>query len=281
MDDEVFEFYKKRIRLRSWVWVVLIIISFSIMAISGYKIFFWNKDNKQIEKEVEEINKITNIEDVPVDEEKEELVNSPQDDPNNDYWSYVKLPLINVDFNELKNKNKDTVAFLKVNGTNINYPVVQTNDNKYYLSHSFNKKANDAGWVFLDYRNNIDKLQDNTIIYAHGRLDKTMFGSLKNIFSNNWYKDTDNYVINLSTPSENTLWQVISVYKIPTETYYLTTNFGTEKSHQKFIDTIISRSKYDFGASVNTNDKILTLSTCYNDREKVVLHARLIKKRKR
>lgn len=281
MDDEVFEFYKKRIRLRSWVWVVLIIISFSIMAISGYKIFFWNKDNKQSEKEVEEINKITNIEDVPVDEEKEELVNSPQDDPNNDYWSYVKLPLINVDFNELKNKNKDTVAFLKVNGTNINYPVVQTNDNKYYLSHSFNKKANDAGWVFLDYRNNIDKLQDNTIIYAHGRLDKTMFGSLKNIFSNNWYKDTDNYVINLSTPSENTLWQVISVYKIPTETYYLTTNFGTEKSHQKFIDTIISRSKYDFGASVNTNDKILTLSTCYNDREKVVLHARLIKKRKR
>ena len=64
--------------------------------------------------------------------------------------------------------------------TNINYPVVQTNDNEYYLGRAFDKSKNDAGWVFMDYRNDVNNLSDNTIIYGHGRLDKTVFGSLKN-----------------------------------------------------------------------------------------------------
>ena len=104
-----------------------------------------------------------------------------------------------------------------------------------------------------------------------------MFGSLKNVFKNKWYQNTDNYVLHLSTPTYNSLWQIFSVYKIPTETYYITTSFGTTESYQKFLTTIQSRSELKFNATVNTNDKILTLSTCYNDKEKVVLHAKLIK----
>ena len=49
----------------------------------------------------------------------------------------------------------------------INYPFVQTSDNDYYLNHSFNKKYNDAGWVFMDYRNNASNFDKNTILYAH------------------------------------------------------------------------------------------------------------------
>lgn len=64
---------------------------------------------------------------------------------------------------------------MKVNGTNINYHFVQANDNIYYLTHSFNKSYNAVGWVFLDYRNN-NTNNKNTIIYAHGRTNKTMFG---------------------------------------------------------------------------------------------------------
>lgn len=93
------------------------------------------------------------------------------------------MNMINVNFNDLKKTNPDIVGWIKVNGTNINYPFVQSKDNKYYLTHSFNKSYNSAGWVFLDYRNN-NTNNKNTIIYAHGRTDKTMFGTLKKVLNN-------------------------------------------------------------------------------------------------
>lgn len=274
---------KTKKRLKSWVWLVLLAISLGGLFFSGYKILAWNNDNKKTEAQIKEIEKVIKVEEIPNDEETQEIVNPPstKPNPNNDYWNYIKLPLISVDFTELLKKNSDTVAFIKVNGTNINYPVVQTTDNNFYLNHSYNKTKNEAGWVFLDYRNNINNLDDNTIIYAHSRLDTTMFGSLRLILTNNWYKDTDNYVINISTPEYNTLWQVFSVYAIPTETYYLTSNFATQASHQEFINTILSRSAFNFNTTVDINDKILTLSTCKNNDRKVVLHAKLIKQQAR
>lgn len=275
---------KTKLKLRKWVWRALLVISLGVLMFSLSKIYVWHQENKQVDDQMSEIEKIIEVKEVE-EEEKEvkiEQINPPKkENKNTDYWNYIKLPLISVDFDELLDKNEDTVAYLKVNGTNINYPVVQTKDNKYYLTHAFDKTSNSAGWVFMDYRNDANNLQDNTIIYAHGRVNTTMFGSLKNVFKSNWYENTDNYIVNLSTPKENTLWQVISVYQIPTETYYLTSSFGTKESKQKFIDTILKRSKYNFKAEVNTDDKILTLSTCANKTEKVVLHAKLIKKQVR
>ena len=267
---------RKKLRKKRRIYgLIICFIAITLLSYSGFQIWKWNLDNKKTSKQEKEIKDVVKVEEVPASDE-DTLVNSPQD-KNNDYWNYIKLPLINVNFDELLAKNSDTVAFLKVNGTNINYPVVQSNDNSYYLTHSYDKSKNDAGWVFLDYRNDINNLSQNTIIYAHGRWDTTMFGSLKNVFKNDWYNKTDNYVIHLSTPSYNSLWQVFSVYSIPTETYYLTSNFVTTESFQTFLNTIEGRSKWNFNAEVNTNDKILTLSTCYNDKEKVVLHAKLIK----
>lgn len=265
--------YKKKKRLKLWAWLVIITINIIVVIISLYQINDWDKDNKSTNKQLKEIKDKVKVEQT---NSNEELINQ-QDNKDNDYWNYIKLPLVNVDFKELLEKNSDTVAFLKVNGTNINYPVVQTNDNEYYLHHSYNKTKNDAGWVFLDYRNNLDNLQENSIIYAHGRYDTTMFGSLKNVFKSDWYNKTDNYVVYLSTPKKNMLWQIFSVYKIKTETYYLTSSFASDESYQKFINTIKERSKYNFNTNVTTNDRILTLSTCYNSSEKVVLHAKLIK----
>ncbi len=268
---------KRKFKFKKIIWGIIFIIGLVVLTISIINIFSWDKDNKNTKKMINDIEKIIKIEEVPEEEEKVEKVNPPEN-PDNDYWNYIKLPLIDVDFTELLKKNSDTVGFLKVNGTNINYPVVQSSDNDYYLTRSFDKSYNDAGWIFLDYRNDINNLQANTIIYGHSRLDTTMFGTLKNIFRNNWYANTDNYVINLSTTKENTLWQVFSVYSVPEEDYYLTTSFSSNEEHQKFVDTLVSRSRYEFNAEVNINDKILTLSTCYVNNERVVLHAKLIKR---
>ncbi len=272
---------KKKRKLKKWVWVTILILGILCLAISFFKIVRWYIDNKNTATEIQKIDKEVQIKKV-TEEENVESINPPEaSNKPNDYWDYIKLPLINVDFTSLLQKNPDTVAFIKVSGTNINYPVVQSTNNSYYLNHSYDKSYNEAGWVFLDYRNDLQNFDSNTIIYAHGRYDTTMFGSLKNVFKNNWYKNTENYVINLSTPIHNTLWQIFSVYIIDTENYYLTTNFASTENYQAFLDTISARSMLSFNASVNTNDKILTLSTCYNNFQKVVLHAKLIKIQKK
>ena len=212
-------------------------------------------------------------EEAPVPEKKEEYSNK-----NTMYWQYLNTPLSSVDFTELVKQNSDTVGWLIVNNTNVNYPVVQTSDNDYYLKHAFNRTKNSAGWVYADFRNNFDNLSKNTVIYAHGRKDKVMFGSLTNTLKENWYKNTDNQIIQFSTLKFNTMWQIISIYKIEAESYYITTDFSSDESFENFIQTMKQRSIYDFGIDVNKDDKLLTLSTCYNDNGiRLVVQAKLVK----
>lgn len=270
---------KKNTRKRKnkkWPWVLLLIVLFAIIVVCLVKIVFWLKDNKTTSEVVNDITNNTNIEEKQ-DDENTELVNK-EEDTTSDYWYYIKFPLIDVDINKLKEKNSDTVGWINVNNTNINYPYVHGKDNNYYLTHSFDKKYNEAGWVFLDYRNDKNLSNKNNILYAHSRLDKTMFGSLSKTLKSNWYNNKDNHIIRLSTEAENTMWQIFSVYKIPEETYYITTNFNSDNDYQKFLNTIKERSIHNFSTNLTTEDKILTLSTCYSDTERTVVHAKLIKR---
>ena len=191
------------------------------------------------------------------------------------------MNLIDADFNELKQINKEVKGWIQVNGTNINYPYVQASDNDFYLNHSFDKSSNGAGWIFMDYRNNSQEFDKNTIIYGHGRSNTSMFGTLKNILKSSWFKDSNNYVIKLATEQENSLWEVFSVYKIPTTSDYLQIKFSSNEEFQNFANKLIERSAYNFNTPVNSTDKIITLSTCWNDEEKVVMHAKLIKTQKK
>lgn len=276
---------KRRRRLRiKWMnifVVIILMVCIVTFCISFKNIFSWNKDNNNIEKEIKEIEKVTEIVEVE-DNENTQIILPTVEIPKIDlYWDYIKLDLISVDFKELKKINSSTVGWLQVLGTNINYPFVQGKDNDYYLTHSFNKKYNKAGWVFMDYRNNKNFTDKNTILYAHSRLDKTMFGTLKTILSNGWLKNPDNYVLKLSTETENTLWQVFSIYHIPETSDYIKFNFSSNEEFNDFTNMLIERSAHDFNTTVAASDKILTLSTCYKEDERMVLHAKLIKREKR
>ena len=133
----------------------------------------------------------------------------------------------------------------------------------------------------MDYRKNTKKNNDNTIVYWHGRYDKTIVGYIKKILTSGWLNNSENYFVRLSTEYENTMWQIFSVYRIKTTTDYLTIYFPTPDNKTEFLNNLKNRSAYDFNTPVNANDKILTLSTCYSDSERVVLHAKLIKREKR
>lgn len=273
----------RRKKLRRKRYLLIGIFCLSVLAFSFSIFFLWNwfQDNQKIDKLAKETIKTVNKKEKK-DNKKTELVNPPEENQKDDYWDYIKMNLLEVNFNELLSKNPDTVGWIEVKGTNINYPIVQTTNNEYYLNHAFDKTKNDAGWVFMDYRNDAKSFNQNTIIYAHSRYNQTMFGSLKNILSSSWYSNKNNHIIRMSTPTENTMWQVFSVYTIAAESYYITPNFSDVNSYQTFLDTLKGRSEVQFSANLNTNDKILTLSTCQdNFGHRVVMHAKLIKRETR
>lgn len=245
--------------------------------ISGIKIIEWKLDSNKTNRQIEDVQKDANIEEKE-DNENTEIIEPVVEVPITDpYWDYIKMNMIDVDFNKLKDVNNDIKGWILVNGTNVNYPFVQTDNNSYYLKHSFDKSYNTAGWLFLDYRNN-DTDNKNTIIYGHGRYDKTMFGTLRDILESSWVNNKDNYIIKISTEKENTLWQIFSAYHIPTTSDYLQIDFKDDDEFQEFVNKLKNRSAYNFDTTVSKSDKILTLSTCYSNQEKMVIHAKLIKK---
>ena len=189
------------------------------------------------------------------------------------YATYSKM------FEELTNINDETVGWITVNKTKVNYPVVQHTDNNYYLKHDFKKNNNAYGWIFMDYRNNIYNMSDNTILYGHNSVkDAMMFGSLRYTTNESWYKNSENQIITFNTKVKNMKWRIFSIYKIPVTNDYLYANFADRNEYQTFLNTLKGRSIYDFGVEVNSNDHILTLSTCGTSvAQRMVIHAVLIK----
>lgn len=244
------------------------------------------KDNKEIQENIDQINHIINeVENetnnnLNINEEIDDLnennfeeIESPKETYISSYYqNYSKV------YNELLSVNEETIGWITVNNTNVNYPVVQTKDNDYYLNHAYDKTNNIAGWIFVDYRNNMSVIDKNTIIYGHSGLKgNLMFSSLEKVLNNDWYSNENNLNINFSIKNNNYTWRIFSIYTIEKTNDYLYTNFSTEDKYLSFIDKIKSRSINDFNVEVNTNDKILTLSTCYkDDKHRLVIHAKML-----
>lgn len=185
---------------------------------------------------------------------------------------------ININLDYYINKNNETVGWIQIENTKINYPIVQHKDNSYYLNHDFYNKKTSIGWIFADYRNNFETLNNNTILYGHNLIDHYMFGILPTFLNKNWINKKQQHYIKIVTKNSNTIWEIFSVYKIPPTTDYLQTTFYSIETYQNFIDTITNRSTHKLNVPVDTTDKIITLSTCDNTgKNRVVIHAKLIK----
>jgi len=248
---------KKNVNKKKMVINVMQLIFIIIIIYSLFKIVQWHNNNKQSEKIMREISNSIIV-------EKNKDDKSVEDN-------------YKINFKALKEANNDTVGFLKVKGTEIEYPVVKGNNNDFYLNHSFDKSSNAAGWIFVDYRNKLDGTDKNVIIYGHNRRDGSMFYTLKSILNKDWYEKKENLKVNFITEAENAVYEVFSVYEIEAENYYTKTNFNTSDEYTKFLETIKKRSKKDFDINLTSEDKILTLSTCANNNKyRVVLHAKKI-----
>ena len=186
-------------------------------------------------------------------------------------------PKITELFDSLLKDNSDAVAWLKLNNTDIDTPIVQSDNNEYYLNHNFNKKYNEIGWTFADYRNKFPDLSTNTIIYGHTYRNSTLaFSSLKKVLNKSWYDKEENQIIYLTTTEKELKFKIFSIYTVKNTNDYLKTNMN-EEEFNVFIANALERSVKNFNTEVKYGDKILTLSTCYNTSNyRLVVHAKLV-----
>ncbi len=251
---------KKKMQLKKGPRIFLSIIFILILSFSSYKIGAFLIDAYKSDQEVDDI--------------KKKVIKKKSDDKT---LEEEPLEEDSIDFNELLAMNSDIVGWIKYN--KINYPVVQTTDNSYYLSHSFRKSKNELGSIFMDYRNT--SYDDrNVVIYGHNAANGNMFGALAYLFRKGFASDENNQIIQIMNVNGAVMnYRIFSYYIIEKEDYYITTSFYSDQEFQTFIDTIKKRSNRNYNLNVSTNDRILTLSTCYgsgNTTKRIVVHAKLI-----
>lgn len=241
--------------------------SYLILFIVIFTFGFVFYDNYAAMKNVNDIQeKITQVIQI---NDSEKIMTELNEDKEEDDKLYV-----NADIVSLIQENPETIGWLKVNNTNIDYPVVQGVDNEYYLKHNYYLEEDNSGWVFMDYRNNTEYLSDNIIIYAHNRYHSgVMFGTLQNTLRYSWYTNPENQIISFRTLYEDLNYQIFSIYKISVTTDYMRVLFADDTDKLNFYTMLKDRSIYDFGIELSGNDKIITLSTCADENNRYVLHA--------
>lgn len=159
-----------------------------------------------------------------------------------------------------KQKNSDTVGWVFVRNTLINYPVYHYKNNDFYLKNNGNKKADINGAIFADYRCKFNELSQNTVIYGHNMLSGKMFGSEKKYSDLDFLKN--NPILEFSTTDKDMQWKIFAVYFIEPTFNYIEPNPSREL-FQKILDKAREKSLYKISnVDVNEDDKILTLSTC-------------------
>ena len=175
----------------------------------------------------------------------------------------------------LSDINSDYKCWINIENTNIDYPVVQSEDNDYYLKRNFFNKKNYSGSVFFDFR--VDKNSRNAILYAHNMKDGTMFANIEK-FKNKDFFDENNKII-IEKDGVKYEYEVFSVYYLSgKENAHLKTHFGPNEEFRAYLDTAKARSLFESKRELNNNE-ILTISTCsYEFKDcRTVVHAQLDK----
>lgn len=221
--------------------IVLLIIFICLLGFCSWKLFNINKEEDNADNLKEELIEIIDIPD--------EVVKEPKD---------------LIDFAELKNINSDVVGWIKIDDTQVNYPIVKGKNNSYYLNHSYDKNWSGYGSIFMDYESSSDFSDFNTFIYGHNTKNGSMFGELYKYMNFNFYKEHQIFFI--YTPNKNYKATIFSVYVDDTESDSYNQKFKSHDDYKKYIDLIISKSKFETNIDFDLyNKKIVTLYSCSHE----------------
>ena len=182
---------------------------------------------------------------------------------------------LNIDFDTLLEANSDTIGWITFKESVINYPVMQTDNNDYYLTNTFNRNKNATGSIFMETMNNKNFNDYHTIIYGHNMRNDSMFGTLEKYSDESYYDGNEYFYI--TTLDEERKYQIFSMYTVVVPNPLYTIGFEADETYVDFIETLQRDSLYDTGVDIDKNDKIITLSTCGDsDEVRFVVHGKLI-----
>lgn len=180
-----------------------------------------------------------------------------------------------ISFLELREQNPEVVAWIEIPDTQIDYPVMYTDNNDYYLNHTFSGEVNSAGSIFIETLNASDFLDMHTIIYGHNMKNGSMFGGLKQYRTASFLEEHP--VIYLDLEDGTHIYQIFSCYETRVDSESYTIGFQPNEVYEEYLEMIKERSAYDTGVDVSVQDYIITLSTCTSDdMMRYVVHAKKI-----
>lgn len=171
--------------------------------------------------------------------------------------------------------NEDIVGHLRIEGTAIDYIVVQGSDNDFYLRHDIWQNPSSAGWIFLDYAVDISGQDQNMVLYGHNMRNGTMFHNLRLYVNYSFLRSHP--VITFNTIYADYEWEIFAFYIAHINFPYTIINFPNTAAYSYMLEQFLHISLHDVGIMVTSYDRILTLSTCTgaNRDERFVLQARL------
>lgn len=172
-------------------------------------------------------------------------------------------PPITVDLEALKKQNPDTVGWIYYPAAGINYPVMQDEDNKYYMTHTYKGEKNAAGSIFLDMAGSPDFSDDNTMVYGHNMRNGSMFGALKKVRDKGVVKE--NPYIWMFLEDGCYCYEIFSWHDAKTTDSSFHTKFAGEEEKEEYIKHITELAEEKRNVKAGKEDRILTLSTCTSD----------------
>ena len=179
----------------------------------------------------------------------------------------METPDVLPEYQAILNKNKKLIGWVKIDDTIIDYPVMQTVNNEYYLDHNFNQEEDKNGCIFMDYQCDVIKGCDNIILYGHHMKSGKMFGTLNKYSQKAYYEEHP--LIQFDTIYEKGTYQVMYVFrsKVYSEEdvnfkYYQFINAVSDKEFNSYLNEMAALSLYDTGVTAAYGDRLLTLSTC-------------------
>ena len=173
----------------------------------------------------------------------------------------------------MKKQNNDIIGWIEIENTIINYPVLQCEDNNFYMTHNYKKEYSAEGSIFLDKDYNWELPSSNLLLYGHNNKNKTMFAELLNYKEESYYKEHP--TIRFTTLAEDKTYEIIAVFKSRVYyksekdvfRYYYFINAENEEEYNNYINESKKASLYDTGKTATYGDQLLTLSTCEYSQE--------------
>ena len=257
---------------KDFVYTILYIIFMTIIIISLLYILRFYKMSNEATKESQLLNEI--------DLETQEKANNSSNDietKNNEADGNTSKNIENnniettermLKVKKLQKENDDIVGWLEIEDTNINYPVLQGDDNEFYLNRNYKKEKSEKGSIFLDAKYNWNIPSNNLLIYGHNIINGLMFQDLLKYENQDFYKKHPN--IRFTTEKEDKEYEIISVFKSRVYykseknvfRYYDFINAKKEEDYMEFVKNAKKASIYDTEVTAKYGDELITLVTC-------------------